>query len=181
MSASTTTEKASLKDKAKSLLPTGKELLDGGKDLGMIAVGMIGAHSVIVATKKDNAIVAGCITVAGFGIAVASKNPLLKMFGLGMSAYGTIKLFNHGVKQIASPATTEGLNGILPEKAKEMIRKFIPTLSGMDEVAGVPSENLAGDYLDNLSLDDLDMRGAIGTTDEPNAMEGLGEVAKLAA
>lgn len=169
-------------DKAKSFLPTGKEAIDGVKDLGAIAGGMIAAHAIVTMTKKDTAIVNGGIAIVGLGVAIKAKNPLVKMLALGASAYGTIKLINNVTKQVAAPETTEGLNGILPESAKAAIRKFIPTLSGMDDIAG--ADDFSGDDdIKGLSLDDFEMRGTEDNYQglEENAMQGLGEVVDLAA
>lgn len=173
---------------AKSFMPTAKEAIETGKDLGMIAGGMIAAHALVTMTKKDTAIVNGGIALAGLGVAMKAKSPLIKMLALGASAYGTIKLLNNLTKSVAAPETTEGLNGILPESAKALIRKFIPTLSGMDEISGA-YEDLTGDSeIDGLSLDDFGMRGDDTTSviegmsgEEPFAVEGLGEVMSLIA
>ena len=169
------------KEKAMSMIPTGAEALEGVKDLGMLALGMIGAHAVTAVTKKDTALVNGGIALVGLGVAIKAHNPLIKMFGLGVSAFGTIKVINGLVKEVATPQTTEGLNGILPESAKALIRKFIPTLSGADDMQGA-YDNLNGDDdmrgADDLSLDDESMRGDddMRGTDE---MQGIGS-AKLA-
>jgi hypothetical protein len=158
-------------------MPTGKEILDGAKDLGLIAAGMSAAHIALTAIKKDNWMVNSGLAVAGLGVAVAVKNPIVRMIGLGAAAYGTIKLINSGVKEIATPGTTEGLNGILPEKAKAMIRKFIPTLSGMDEAAGISGLGNADDEFSGLSLDDF------GTREEStySNMSGFGDIEESAA
>jgi len=159
-------------------MPTGKEAFEGAKDLGLIAAGMIGAHAVVTMTKKDTAIVNGGIALVGFGAAVAIKNPYVRMIGLGMSAYGLIKLANNAVKEVATPGTTEGLNGLLPENVKSMIRKFIPTLSGMDEYAGIGE---ADDDIAGLSLDDVTMREENGYSgNDYENVEGLGEAASYA-
>ena len=164
------------KEKAMSMIPTGAEALEGVKDLGMLALGMIGAHAVTAVTKKNTALVNGGIALVGLGVAIKAHNPLIKMLGLGASAYGTIKVINGLVKEVATPETTEGLNGILPESAKALIRKFIPTLSGDDDMRGA-YENVAGyDDMrgtDDLSLDDDSMRGDddMRGTDE---MQGVG-------
>ncbi len=171
------------------LMPTGEEALKGVKDLGMVALGMLGAHAVLVATKKDTLIVNGSIALVGLGVAIKVKNPLIKMLGIGASAYGVIKVLGNAVKEVAAPATTEGLNGILPESAKAMLRKFIPTLSGMDDMSGddymngIDDMQGTDDAIKMLSLDDESMRGE----DEPmrgaydTEMSGLGEASTLAA
>jgi hypothetical protein len=166
---------------ATSLVPTAKEALQGGKDLGMVALGMIAGHSLITVTKKDNAMINGALAVGGFGVYIKSKNPMLKMLGLGAAAFGTIKLVNNAVKEVATPGTTEGLNGFLPEAAKSYIRKYLPTLSGMDEIAGY--EQIAGDDdYKGLSLNDVTMRGEYdGVGNDQPAMEGLGDMLNLAA
>ena len=177
-----------VKEKAMSFLPTKEEAISGAKDLSMVAAGMIAAHAVITATKKDTALVNGGVAVIGLGVAMKAKNPLVKMLALGASAYGTIKLINSATKEVATPGTTEGLNGILPEKAKTFIRKFIPTLGGMDDFAGKPSNNDSDDMkgtdreIENLSLDDFGTRGdATGNIVEDKGTAGLGEVINLAA
>lgn len=172
------------------MMPTGAEAMKGVKDLGLVTLGMIGAHAIIATTKKDTLMVNGGIALAGLGVAIKVKNPLIKMLGIGASAYGVIKVLGNVTKEVASPATTEGLNGILPESAKAMLRKFIPTLSGMDDMQGADDymngmDDMQGtdDAIKMLSLDDESMRGddesMRGTYD--NDMSGLGEASTLAA
>ncbi len=166
---------------AKSFLPTGQEALAEVKNLGGLASGMIAAHAIVTMTKKDNAMVNGGIAFLGLGVAMKAKNPLVKMVALGASAYGSIKLLNNATKMVAAPATTEGLNGFLPESAKAMIRKFIPTLTGMDDIAGT-DENIAGNdpELMGLNLDDFSTRGTEETVAAPaSELEGLGELLSL--
>lgn len=170
---------------AKSFMPTLKEAMDSGKDLGALAVGMVGAHAIVTMTKKDTAIVNGGIALAGLGVAMKAKSPLIKMIALGASAYGTIKLLNNVTKEVAAANTVEGLNGILPESAKALIRKFIPTLSGVEELAG--DDEFSG--YDDLSLDDYELRGEedlMGLSGEEDysgtdEMAGLGEAVSLLA
>lgn len=166
---------------AKSFLPTGQEAIAGVKDLGMVASGMIAAHAIVTMTKKDTAIVNGGIAVLGLGVAMKAKNPLVKMLALGASAYGSIKLLNSVTKEVAAPNTTEGLNGLLPESAKAMIRKFIPTLSGVEGA----EENVSGnddDDIKGLSLEDFSTRGTEENISSPaNELEGLGEILNLVA
>jgi hypothetical protein len=166
--------------------PSAKEILDGAKDLGALAAGMSAAHILVTAVKKDNWMVNGGIAIAGLGVAVTIKNPIVRMIGLGAAAYGTIKLINSGVKEVATPGTTEGLNGILPEKAKAMLRRFIPTLSGMDEAAGTSGLGNTDDEFSGLSLDDFGTRqestynvDGFGNIEESAA--GMGVIADLAA
>lgn len=160
---------------AKSFMPTAKEAMDTGKDLGTLVGGMIGAHAAVTLLKKDSPIVNGGILIAGGVVAMKVKNPVFRMLALGAAAYGGIRLMNNGLKAVTVPESTEGLNGLLPESAKALIRKFIPTLSGMDEVAGY--EDLNGDDdMNGLSLDDF---GAT-RNDEPGSMEGLGEMEQVA-
>lgn len=164
---------------AKSFLPTGQEAIAGVKDLGMVASGMIAAHAIVTMTKKDNAMVNGGIAVLGLGVAMKAKNPLVKMLALGASAYGSIKLLNSVTKEVAAPNTTEGLNGFLPESAKAMIRKFIPTLSGVEGTEEAISGN---DDMEGLSLDDFSTRGTEENVSSPaSELEGLGELLNLVA
>lgn len=151
---------------AKSFMPTKDEALSSVKDLGGLAGGMIAAHAIVTMTKKDTPIVNGGIAIVGLVAAMKVKSPLVKMIALGASAYGSIKLLNNLTKEVTNSESTAGLSGILPESAKAMIRKFMPTLSGMDELAG---ELSASDELDGLILDDFSMRGE----EEERAMEGL--------
>lgn len=165
---------------AKSFLPTGQEAIAGVKDLGMVASGMIAAHAIVTMTKKDNAMVNGGIAVLGLGVAMKAKNPLVKMLALGASAYGSIKLLNSVTKEVATPNTTEGLNGLLPESAKAMIRKFIPTLSGVEGA----EENVSGndDEMGDVNLDDFTTRGTEETiASSERELEGLGEILNLVA
>jgi len=158
---------------AKSFMPTGKEAMDAGKDLGAILGGMIGAHAVVALTKKDTPLVNGGLLVVGSLAAMKVKNPLLRMLSLGAAAYGGIRLINNGVKVVAAPETTEGLNGILPESAKALIRKFIPTLSGLEELAGEEDFSGGDDDINGLSLDDFENRS------EPKGIEGFGNTEEL--
>jgi len=163
---------------AKSLLPTGQEAMAEVKNLGGLAGGMIAAHALLTMTKKDTVIINGGVAVVGLGVAMKVKNPTLKMLALGVSAYGAIKLLNNVTKEVAAPGTVEGLNGILPESAKAMIRKFIPTLSGMDDVSGSDESYQGTDSdLDGLSLDDLSIRGEL--SESISSVNGLGEVLEL--
>ena len=165
-----------------AVIPTAKEAISGVKDLGMVAVGMIAGHAVIATTKKDSPLINGALAVGGLGVYMKAKHPMVKMIGLGVSAYGTIKLVNNATKTVAAAETTEGLNGLLPESAKALIRKYIPTLSGADEFAGSDDmEGLDAD-VDMLSLDDESMRGEdamYGMDETPVA--GLGKAYDLAA
>lgn len=169
-----------VKQTVKSLMPSGEDLKKGGIDLSGIAIGMIGGHVLLVVTKQDNLLVNAGLTVGGFGLAVKSKQPLVRAIGLGLAGFGLLKMANHGIKAVAAPGTTEGLNGFLPESAKLMIRKFLPTLSGVEGT----EDNIAGtdDDMSGLSLDDFSTRG----TYEPMAssadeLEGLGELLTLVA
>lgn len=164
-----------------AVIPTAQEAISGVKDLGMVALGMIAGHAVIATTKKDSPLINGGLAVGGLGLYLKAKNPMVKMIGLGVSAYGTIKLVNNATKTVASAETTEGLNGLLPESVKSMIRKYIPTLSGMDEFAG--TEGLDAD-IDNLSLDDESMRGddtVMYGIENETPVAGLGKAYDLAA
>lgn len=164
---------------AKSFLPTGQEAIAGVKDLGMVASGMIAAHALVTVTKKDTVLVNGGIAIVGLGVAMKAKNPLVKMLALGASAYGSIKLLNSVTKEVAAPNTTEGLNGLLPESAKAMIRKFIPTLKGIEGA----EENVAGDEdMGDVNLDEFTTRGTEENVASPaNELEGLGEILNLVA
>lgn len=172
------------------MMPTGAEMLKGAKSIGMVTLGLIGGHALAVTTKKDTLIVNGGMAIGGLGLSLMVKNPYVKLLGLGVSAYGVIKAVGNVVKETTAPATTEGLNGILPESAKAMIRKYIPTLSGIDDMQGADDymngmDDMQGtdDAIKMLSLDDESMRG----DDEPmrgaydNDMSGLGEASTLAA
>lgn len=170
-------------------MPSGAEILKGAKSLGMIAIGLVGGHALAVTTKKDTLLVNGGMALGGLGISLMVKNPYVKLLGLGVSAYGTIKVIGNVVKETTVPATTEGLNGILPESAKALIRKYIPTLSGIDDIQG--TDDMSGDddirgvddAIKMLSLDDDSMRGdddAVRGT-YTNQMTGLGEASNLAA
>lgn len=174
---------ATTKEKAMSFLPTGAEALGGVKDLGGLATGMITAHALVTLLKKDTVIVNAGIALVGLGVGMKVNNPLVKMIGLGAAAYGTIKLVNSLTKEVAAPGTA-GLNGILPENVKSAIRKFLPTLSGMDEFAGShnDSDDMRGtdEVINNLSLDDVSVRNEFAGH-ENQAMEGLGEAIDLAA
>lgn len=162
---------------AKSFLPTGQEAMAEVKNLGGLAGGMIAAHALLTMTKKNSAMVNGGVAIVGLGVAMKVKNPTLKMLALGASAYGAIKLLNNVTKEVAAPGTVEGLNGILPESAKAMIRKFIPTLGEVDELlAGHSTTDID---LDGLSLDDVSMRGELD--ESISSVEGLGEAAELLA
>jgi hypothetical protein len=169
-----------VKQTVKSLMPSGEDLKKGGIDLSGIALGMIGGHVLLVVTKKDNLLLNAGLTVGGFGLAVKTKQPFVRALGLGLAGFGLLKMANHGIKAVAAPGTTEGLNGILPESAKLMIRKFLPTLSGVEGT----EENVAGsdDDMGDL-LEDFSTRG---TYVEPMAssateLEGLGELLELVA
>lgn len=179
-----------VKEPKTGAMPTGADIVKGAKNLGMVALGIVGGHAVAVATKKDTLIMNGGMVIGGLGLSLMVKNPYLKLLGLGVSAYGTIKAIGNIAKETTVPATTEGLNGILPESAKAMLRKFIPTLSGMDDMQGADDymngmDDMQGtdDAIKMLSLDDESMRG----DDEPmrgaydNDMSGLGEASTLAA
>lgn len=152
----------------KSFLPTGKEAISEVKNLGGLVGGMIAANALLKLTKKDNAMINGGIAVVGLLAAIKVSNPTLKMVALGVSALGTIKL----------------LNNILPESAKALIGKFIPTLSGADDEAyhGMDDENYRGidKELEGLSLDDLELRGTPSSELLPST-DGLGEVFELVA
>jgi len=162
--------------------PTMDEVLSTGKDLGCLALGMVAGHSVVTLTKKDTYLVNGALLAAGVGTAVAIKHPLAKMIGLGMAAYGTVKLANLMVKEVATPGTTEGLNGILPEKAKAALRRFIPTLSGIEEsAAGLSATD---DEFSGLSLDDFATRESStysGVYGIEESAAGVGSISDLAA
>lgn len=170
-------------------MPSGAEMLKGAKNVGMIALGLVGGHVLSVTTKKDTLIVNGGMALGGLGLAVMVKNPYVKLLGIGVSAYGVIKTVGNVVKETTAPATTEGLNGILPESAKALIRKYIPTLSGIDEVQGMDDmsgdDDIRGvdDAIKMLSLDDDSMRGDDDAMKGTyiNQMTGLGDASNLAA
>jgi hypothetical protein len=184
-----TTMETAIKETKAGKMPSGAEILKGAKSLGMVALGLVGGHAIIATTKKDTLLVNGGIALTGLGVAIMVKNPYIKLLGIGASAYGVIKVIGNVAKDVTAPSTTEGLNGILPESAKALLRKYIPTLSGMDEMQG--ADDMSGDddmrgtddAIKMLSLDDESMRGE----DEPmrgtynNEMSGLGEASTLAA
>ena len=172
-----------IKEPKAGKMPTGAEILKGAKSLGMVALGLVGGHAILTISKKDTLLVNGGIAVAGLGVAVMVKNPYLKLLGIGASAYGVMKVIGNAVKDVTVPATTEGLNGILPESAKALLRKYIPTLSGIDDMQGSDDMTGTDDAIKMLSLDDDSMRGdddaMRGTYN--NDMTGLGEASTLAA
>ncbi len=173
-----------IKETKAGKMPSGAEILKGAKSLGMVALGLVGGHAIIATTKKDTLLVNGGIALTGLGVAIMVKNPYIKLLGIGASAYGVIKVIGNVAKDVTAPSTTEGLNGILPESAKALLRKYIPTLSGMDEMQGA-DDDMRGtdDAIKMLSLDDDSMRGddeaMRGTYN--NEMSGLGEASTLAA
>lgn len=158
--------------KTKNLVPTKQEMISGVKDLGGVALGIIASHAVLnIAKKQDSAVFNGVLAVGGLYGAMKVRNPFLKALCLGAGAYGAIKLVGKATSAVTTPGATEGLAGVLPEEVKSALRKYIPTFSGVDEVAG-GEELLAGD--EDLSLDDAGMEGY----DEPSSpsIEGFGNV-----
>lgn len=163
--------------KAKQSMPTGAEVLEGGKELGGIVLGLVGAKALVTAIKKDTVIVNSGLTALGFGgalLATKHKKPFFAMVGYGVAVFGAMRLANSAVKEVASPETTEGLNGLLPESAKSLIRKYLPTLGSTEDMQGAEymsgSDDMQG--VENLALDDFqgtdDMQGA-------EEMQGLSE------
>ncbi len=162
-------------------MPTMKETISVTKDLGLLAGGLIAAHSVVALTKKDTLLVNGGLMVAGVGAALAFKHPIARMLGLGAATYGAVKMISFGLKEIATPNTTEGLNGLLPEKAKAMLRRFVPTLSGMDEAVGINGLGNTDDEFAGLSLDEFGTRDSTTYNGIEENAAGFGSIAEMAA
>lgn len=160
---STTTAVAKTKS---NLVPTTQEMITGVKDLGGVALGIIASHAVLnIAKKQDSALFNGALAVGGFYGVMKVKNPFLKALCLGAGAYGALKLVGKATNAVSTPGATEGLAGMLPEGVKSALRKYIPTFSGVEELAS-PEEN--------LSLDD---QGTDGFREPSSpAIEGMGEI-----
>lgn len=168
------------KSTAAALLPTKEEAVKELENYSGVLAGVVVAHGVMVMTKKDKPLINGGVALGGLALAIKAPNPWLKMVGLGVATYGSLKLMGNLLKEVAAPETTQGLNGILPESAKALIRKFIPTLSGDEDMHGA-YDKLNGDDdmrgTDDLSLDDESMRGDddMRGTEE---MQGIGSATK---
>ena len=140
-------------------------------DAGLIPLGMIAANVGVKTIKQDNVIANGILALGGFAGSAFVKHPALKALLLGVSVFGTLRCATIGLNTITEPGATEGIAGLIPEGMKEKIRKFIPQLSGDEEL-----DSLTGD---EINLDD------VGTIDIPyeevsgDGTAGIGEVERL--
>jgi hypothetical protein len=165
---------ATAKAKAMELMPNKEELIDAGKRTGGVLAGIIASHAVVKSVEAINKPVGhGVILAGGFYGACKVKDPFLQALCVGAAVYGGFRLLGAAAAAVTEPAATSGLAGILPEKVKEALRKYIPTFAGIEEVAGLGD---AGDgdneFSGNLSLDDVG-RGA-GELSDYEEVAGLG-------
>lgn len=143
---------------------------------GTIVGGMVVAHIALKAIKKqDSLLVNGGLVLGGFVGAMKLQNPFLKLLCLGAAGYGTIKVLNIAVKEVAAPGDSgaAGLSGLIPEGIKAKIRGFIPSLGetnllGIDDMdmSGIPSmddEMPTNGVEDTTAVDVTNMQG-IGST-----------------
>ncbi len=158
---------------ALSLVPTGKEAIEAGKTVGGIALGIIAGHAAVNMVGKINTPIGhGILAAGGFYGAMKVKNPLLKMACAGVAVYGTLRLA--GKATAVAAESTSGIAGMIPESVKSALKKFIPTIAGVEEVAGLNG----GDF----GTVDIDDQGAAGTDGAEDAtIEGLGATTLLAA
>lgn len=152
---------------------------DSAIDVGAIAGGMIAANVALKATKKDTLGANAGLAIVGLIGATTVKQPALQMAMLGVAAFGAMRTLSHMV----APAPVQGMDGmegLISEPLKAKIRKFLPTISGIDDedifkLKGTSFEELTG-YEELTGDDDLhgsDEFGAIDTSYEE--IRGLGE------
>jgi hypothetical protein len=156
-----------------NVMPTMEDLKEGGSLAGGVALGLVASHAALNLIKKqDSLLLNGGLALGGFYGAMKVKHPLLKAICAGVATYGAVKCLSIGIKEVTAPGATEGLAGMIPDKVKEALRKFIPTFSGIDEVAGLGNsdDEYVGDLGDNS---DYDMSG-LGQGSEDPQYAGLG-------
>ena len=171
---STTTEKG--------FLPTKTEAIEAAKSLGGLSLGMIAAHNISNFTKAQKPMVQNALNgvmVLGGAIGfVKAKNTLLKYVALGAAVFGAFKLIGTAAKSVTNTATTEGINGILPDSVKVSIRKFLPTFAGIDEVSGLNGvDDVQGYDKDMPTLNDAGDE----TMNSDETTYGVGSAMQMAA
>lgn len=152
-------------------------------DAGSLLGGMVAGNVVVKLVKQDNAKGNGVLALAGLGGYTVMKNKSnipqwAKMLTLGVGLYSGLRLLTIGMQEATNPETTEGLAGFLPDSLKAKMRKFIPSLSGIEDrglFAGVDD----GD--EDINLDDIGAVEDIDYEDVTSDVSGVVDVRRMVA
>lgn len=105
-----------------------------GIDTLVIGAGFVGAHQIVSKLiKQDTLIVNAGVLAGGVAIGTFADHALVRAAGAGIAVYGFIKTVNSLSNETVKVTDQKGIDGVLPESVRSVLKSTFPTLGSTDD------------------------------------------------